>query len=323
MFYSIIIPLYNRPDEIRELLESLTLQTFKNFEVIVVEDGSSVKAEDIVRSFSGRLDLHYYFKANSGPGPSRNFGFGKARGDFFIIFDSDCIIPPHYMQVVEEHQKADFFDMFGGPDKAHESFTPIQKAINYSMTSILTTGGIRGGKKRVGVFHPRSFNMGISRKVYEVTNGFAPMRYGEDIDFSIRTIKAGFKVGLIPEAYVFHKRRTSFKQFFRQIHHSGEARIHLFQLYNNELKITHFFPAAFVLFCVLTALLPIFSVKLFLVAFAMLLFYCLAIVVHATMFYTSIGLGFLSLQATFVQHFAYGTGFLKEVWNRLILRKKR
>lgn len=219
MLYSLIIPLYNRPDEIRELLESLLLQTYKNFEVIVVEDGSKpeLSAEQIVMSYANRLDVKYFYKINAGQGFARNHGFERAKGDYFIIFDSDIIVPPHYMEAVNKEVTERGLDAFGGPDAAHESFTDVQKAISYSMTSYFTTGGIRGKKKNLGPYHPRSFNMGLSRKVYETVGGFIIPFMGEDIEYSIRILKAGFKSGLIEEAYVYHKRRTDFKQFFKQI----------------------------------------------------------------------------------------------------------
>ena len=213
--YSIIIPVYNRPDEIKELLQSLTTQTYQHFEVLVIEDGSSRTCQHIVEQYSGKLDIRYFVKPNSGQGFSRNYGFERATGDYFVIFDSDCLIPDHYFTTVEAHLNKYYLDAYGGPDRAHPGFSPIQKAINYSMTSLFTTGGIRGNKKRVGgAFHPRSFNMGLSRQVYEKVGGFTITRMGEDIIYTISIIEQGFKTGLIAEAYVYHKRRTNFRQFF-------------------------------------------------------------------------------------------------------------
>ena len=216
--YSVIIPVYNRPDEVDELLESLINQTFTDFEVLIIEDGSVRPCEDVVKKYETRLAVSYYFKPNSGQGFSRNFGFERAKGSYFIVFDSDCLIPTHYFQAVETALVQHGFDAFGGPDRAHESFTDLQKAISYSMTSFFTTGGIRGSKKAIGGFHPRSFNMGISRAVYEKTKGYIITGMGEDIEFSIRVQANGFSTGLIEEAYVFHKRRTSFSQFWKQLH---------------------------------------------------------------------------------------------------------
>lgn len=229
MRYSVIIPVYNRPDEVDELLQSLTTQHFKDFEVIVVEDGSSVPCEAIVNKYQGKLDIHYYAKPNSGPGQTRNYGAERSGGDYLIILDSDCILPEGYFDAVEQELSATPADAFGGPDRAHSSFTDIQKAINYSMTSFFTTGGIRGGKKKMDKFYPRSFNMGVRREVYQALGGFSNMRFGEDIDFSIRIFKGGYRCRLFPGAWVYHKRRTDFKKFFKQVHNSGIARINLYK----------------------------------------------------------------------------------------------
>lgn len=211
MKYSVIIPVYNRPDEVNELLESLTLQTCKDFEVVVVEDGSSIPCQEVVEKYSDRLDIHYYNKPNSGPGQTRNYGAERSHGEYLIILDSDCILPPGYFEAVEKELQSSPVDAFGGPDRAHASFTDIQKAINYSMTSFFTTGGIRGGKKKMDKFYPRSFNMGVRRSVYQTLGGFSKMRFGEDIDFSIRIFKAGYRCRLFPSAWVYHKRRTDLK----------------------------------------------------------------------------------------------------------------
>ena len=237
MFFSIIIPLYNRPQEIDELLSTLTRQTYTQFEVLIIEDGSKEDARDIVERYSNKLDIRYFYKENEGQGFSRNYGFERAKGDYFIVFDSDCLIPSGYLETVKNYLYEYDLDAYGGPDAAHTSFTPVQKAISYSMTSPFTTGGIRGNKKRLGgQFHPRSFNMGISREVWERTGGFILTRLGEDIEFSIRIHKAGFKIGLIPTAVVYHKRRTNFKQFYKQLHFFGRARINIYRFFPSELK---------------------------------------------------------------------------------------
>ncbi len=312
LFYSVIVPVYNRPNEIKELLESLTLQSFKEFEVIIVEDGSVNRCKDIVRSFEGKLNIHYYFKENSGQGFSRNFGYERASGDYFIVFDSDCIIPPHYFEAVDNALSSGYLDAYGGPDKAHESFTILQKAISYSMTSLFTTGGIRGRKKHVGQFHPRSFNMGISRKVFEKTKGYIIPYMGEDIEFSIRIIESGFKTGLIEKAYVYHKRRTSINQFFKQLHFFGRARINISRFYPKELKLVHFFPLLFLLAAIIYLLLPIISLSLFKLATWFATIYFLAILVDATIKNKSPIIGVLSMITSAVQLGAYGIGFLTE-----------
>jgi glycosyltransferase involved in cell wall biosynthesis len=310
--YSVIVPVYNRSNEIKELLESLLGQTYKDFEVIVVEDGSTLKCEDIVRSFEGKLDIRYFFKGNSGQGFSRNFGFERARGDYFVMFDSDCLIPPHYFLEVEKHLQTFQLDAWGGPDRAHESFTPVQKAISYSMTSLFTTGGIRGNKRHVGVFNPRSFNMGISREVWEKTGGYIITRMGEDIEFSLRIIANNFKTGLIENAYVYHKRRTTFSQFYKQLHFFGRARVNIKRFFPKELKPVHTFPAVFTLGCLLLPVIYFVSKSLFSISITLLAFYVFLIFWDAAIKNKSLYVGLLSVVAVFVQLFGYGIGFMTE-----------
>jgi len=320
--FSIIIPVFNRPQELKELLESLSCQTYKNFEVIIVEDGSSLKADKVVEDFKEKLEIRYYYKPNSGQGFSRNYGYERASGDYFIVFDSDCLIPEIYLELVNRSLNINYLDAYGGPDREHASFSPVQKAISYAMTSIFSTGGIRGGKKRVGIFHPRSFNMGISRQVFEETGGYILPKMGEDLELSIRIIKKGFKVGLIPEAFVFHKRRTSFNRFFQQLHFFGRARINVFRHYPNELKITHFFPAIVVLSVLISVLLLFFNFTLFAIAVACFFFYSLLLIVDASIKNKSILIGFLSLFAVYTMLFGYGIGFITEGVRQLIHPKK-
>jgi glycosyltransferase involved in cell wall biosynthesis len=323
MKFSIIIPVYNRPDEIKELLESLTRQTYKNFEVVIVEDGSTLKCDEIVRDFMGKLDIHYFYKENSGQGFSRNFGFDLAKGDYFVVFDSDCIIPENYFDVVNYSLSKNHLDAYGGPDRAHPNFTPVQKAISYSMTSFYATGGIRGNKKRVGTFHPRSFNMGISREVFDKTKGYIITRMAEDLEFSIRIINAGFKVGLIDDAYVYHKRRTSFKQFFKQLHFFGRGRINLYRFFPKELKLLHFFPALFFLFCIFCFMSLFISEKLFTFCVGVLLIYSLLIFIDSTIKNKSIKVGILSVVAVFTQLWGYGIGFIEELYKEVSGTKKK
>lgn len=315
--YSIIVPVYNRPDEVDDLLKSLSVQKEQNFEVIIVEDGSAIPCKQIVNQYNSLLSISYYSKPNTGPGTTRNYGAQRAKGDYFIFFDSDCIIPPEYFYEVEIELNGNPVDAFGGPDRAHTSFTPIQKAIGYSMTSFFTTGGIRGGKERLDKFYPRSFNMGISREVFEKTRGFSTMRFGEDIDFSLRIIDAGFTTRLFPKAYVFHKRRTNFRQFYKQVFNSGIARINLYLLHPKSLKTVHLLPSAFVIGMVLIALTAIALPLLF----AIPLFYCLLIFVHALATNKNFWVAMLSIAAAWTQLFGYGLGFLSATWNRLVLKK--
>lgn len=322
MFFSLIIPLYNRPQEIQELLETLCLQTYTHFEVLVIEDGSVDKAETIVNSFKDKLGVHYFFKPNEGQGFTRNFGFEHAKGDYFVIFDSDCLIPVHYLATAKEAIEQQQLDAYGGPDKEHSSFTPIQKAISYSMTSLLTTGGIRGKKNHVGVFHPRSFNMGLSRKVYEQIGGFIITRMGEDLEYSMRMIKAGFKTGLIPEAYVYHKRRTSFSQFYKQLHFFGRARINIYRFYKEELKLVHFMPLSFFLFCCLTVLSLLFTCNQCNWLLDLFLFYITCNFLLATYLNKSLKVGLLSIVAVCIQLNAYAIGFIQEGYRYLVLNQK-
>lgn len=315
-FYSVIIPVYNRPNEVDELLDSLLRQTFTNFEVLIIEDGSEEKCESIVSNYSSELDIKYFFKANSGQGFSRNFGFEKAKGDYFVVFDSDCLIPEDYFEKVEIHLNKEPLDAFGGPDSAHPSFTPMQKAISYSMTSPFTTGGIRGNKVHTGIFHPRSFNMGISRAVFQKTKGYKITRMGEDIELSLRIIENGFKTGLISEAFVYHKRRTSLKQFFKQLHFFGRARVNIKRFYPNELKLVHLLPLFFVLALVgwLCSYFLFFDV--FLLGTSLLAIFSLAILLDAMIKNRSLLIGFLSVATAFTQLVAYGIGMIQESFRR-------
>lgn len=310
--YSIIIPVYNRPQEVEELLESLVRQSYQNFEVILVEDGSTLKSEHVAAKFQEQLTINYLFKPNSGPGPSRNFGFQQARGEYFVVFDSDCIIPPDYFMAVEDGLKRSRLDAWGGPDKAHQDFTLLQRAMGYTMASVLTTGGIRGGKKSVGWFQPRSFNMGISRKVFEQTNGFLFDRYAEDIEFSIRMKNAGFNVGLIPEAFVYHKRRTTFGQFFNQVFNFGKGRALIGRKYPDEVKLTHWFPTLFTLGVLTVFLLWLISKTVFTIGLYGIGFYLGAIFLHSLFVNKNLLVAILSIPAVILQFSGYGLGFLKE-----------
>lgn len=321
MFFSIIIPLYNRPQEIKELLETLTQQTYKDFEVLVIEDGSVMDAAEVIKGFEDKLDLRYFVKANEGQGFTRNYAFKLAKGDYFVMFDSDCLIPADYLQIVNDRLAKDWIDAYGGPDDAHHSFTPTQKAISYSMTSPFTTGGIRGNKKGIGQFHPRSFNMGISRQVWEKAGGFIITRSGEDIEYSIRIHSMGFKIGLIPEAKVYHKRRTNFLQFYKQLHFFGRARINVYKFFPQQLKAVHFFPAIFTLFIIFTIISNIISRPLGVLCDIMLAIFILLIFFHSWWKNNSVKIAFLSVIAAIIQLTAYGLGFMQDFWKRVILKK--
>lgn len=316
MKLSFIIPVYNRPGEIRELLESLSHQQDNDFEVILVEDGSSERSEAVAAEYKELLDIHYFFKENSGPGPSRNFGCEKAKGDYFIFLDSDCIVPRHYVRLVRETLAWNYTDAFGGPDEAYRDFTKFQKAVSFSMTSFFTTGGIRGGTERMGKFQPRSFNMGFSRKVYEASGGFSTMRFGEDIDLSIRILDLGFTTQLISPAFVYHKRRTNLRLFFKQVFNSGIARINLQQRHPGSLKLVHTLPALFLLTVI----------SLLVLAQLLSWHFTWPILAHMLLLYVSALwksrdplIAILAILTSYTQLFAYGLGFLKAFWRRIIL----
>lgn len=314
--YSVVVPVYNRPDELRELLQSLTQQTWKNFEVIIVEDGSTNRSDSVVDEFRDKLHIEYIFKPNSGPGPSRNLGFTHAKGDYFVVFDSDCIIPPTYFEEVDNVLSSEKPDAWGGPDRSHESFTPLQQAMAYTMSSVLTTGGIRGAKKHLGWFQPRSFNMGISKQVYEKTRGFAFSRYAEDIELSIRMKKAGFKSVLIPGAFVYHKRRTTLNQFYHQVSNFGKGRVLVGRAHPGEVKLTHWLPAFFTLGLAALLILPIISPVVFFFIAALYGMFSVAILLDSYQANQNLLVALLSLPAAWVQLIGYGVGFLKEWVNR-------
>jgi glycosyltransferase involved in cell wall biosynthesis len=316
-FYSIIIPVYNRPDEVDELLESLTHQTYRNFEVIIVEDGSVEKCDKVVEKYVHELNISYCYKENAGQGFARNYGYERAKGEYFIVFDSDCIIPHTYLETVESSLNHIYLDAYGGPDKAHHSFSPIQKAINFSMTSILTTGGIRNKKKAIGGFSPKSFNMGISRIVYDATGGYIIPYKGEDIEFSTRIRKMGFKTGLIKDAFVYHKRRTSWFKFFKQLHFFGTARINIARFFPDQLKLVHFFPAFFTLGYILTILMWFFYPSIAKVLTIIYAAYFFILFIAALINTRNLLVSILSIWAGFLQLTAYGTGLLQELLIRL------
>ena len=331
MKYSIIVPVFNRPDEVDELLESLLSQEEKDFEVIIVEDGSKVPCKKVCDKYANRLELHYYYKDNSGPGQSRNYGAERAKGDYLLILDSDVVLPKGYIRAVSEELNREPADAFGGPDCAHESFTDTQKAISYSMTSFFTTGGIRGGKKKLDKFYPRSFNMGIRRDVYQELGGFSKMRFGEDIDFSIRIFKAGKRCRLFPEAWVWHKRRTDFRKFWKQVYNSGIARINLYKKYPDSLKLVHLLPMVFTvgttcllllilsgLFLLCIPILNIIGSLLVMIGLMPLLLYSIIICVDSTMQNNSLKIGLLSIAAAFIQLTGYGCGFISAWWKRCV-----
>lgn len=307
IYFSIIVPVYNRPDEVNELLESLTKQTYEHcFEIIIVEDGSTLKCDSIVKKFATQLNVIYVYKDNSGAGASRNYGMHLAKGNYFIILDSDVLVPKNYLQIVYKKLQTNYTNAFGGPDAAHKSFSSIQKAINYSMTSFLTTGGIRGKKNGIGKYQLRSYNLGISKEAFSVTKGFSNMKTGEDIDLTFRLWQNGFTTQLIAEAFVYHKRRTSFCQFFKQTFFFGKARPILNTKYPASKKLTFWLPSLFIVGFTASLLLFLFD---YVELFSFYYLYFIAVFIHAS-FVNNFRVGFLTVLTTFIQMFGYGLGFL-------------
>jgi len=328
--YSVIVPVFNRPDEVDELLGSLAHQTLKDFEVIIVEDGSETPCKDVCDKYAGILDLHYYYKENSGPGQSRNYGAERAKGQWLIVLDSDVVLPDGYLESIEHSED---ISAWGGPDRAHESFTPVQKAISYAMTSFFTTGGIRGGKTKLDKFFPRSYNMGIRREVYSELGGFSRMRFGEDIDFSYRIVEAGYKTALIPEAWVWHKRRTDLRKFFRQVYNSGIARINLEKRHPGTMKLVHLLPTVFTIGVIgLILISAVGRALMHYIDYDQFYWMCFApwipIILYSLIIFTdsclrnrSLQVGLLSVPAAFVQLMGYGLGFIESWWKRYVLKQ--
>ena len=317
--YSVIVPVYNRIDEVEDLLQSLSHQSFTDFETIIVEDGSTMPCEETVKKFQDKIDVKYYFKENEGRSIARNHGIERASGNYFIFFDSDCVIPEDYFEKLDRKLTANPLDCFGGPDAAHESFSAVQKAISFAMTSFLTTGGIRGGKIQLEKFVPRSFNMGYSRKVWERVGGFREM-FSEDIDMSTRIRMAGFSIGLISEAEVYHKRRVDFAKFWRQVHVFGMSRITLKLLYPDSMKVVHTLPALAVIIGLILVALGIIVSPWWLLPLGI---YILAIFIAACISTRALHLAALAIPASVIQILGYGTGFIRAYFTKIILGRGR
>jgi GT2 family glycosyltransferase len=316
---SFIIPIYNRPEEAKELLDSfMSLSGNHDFEIIIVEDGSTVTSKMVFDAFSNQLNISYIFKENTGPGDSRNYGMRKAKGNYFIILDSDCILPQQYLTNILEQLNGDYVDCFGGPDAAHKSFSNIQKAINFAMTSFITTGGIRGKRNSVNQFQPRSFNMGISKEAFNATGGFGRIHPGEDPDLSIRLSKLGFLTKLIPEAYVYHKRRISWSKFYKQVHKFGLVRPILNKWHPETKKITYWFPTIFSLGLITSIGLVFFGIELPLKIYGVYFITCFLLALISA---KNGIVALFSILAIMIQFFGYGYGFLKSTV-KLILSNK-
>lgn len=320
MFFSIIIPVYNRPDEIRELLDSLVKTDYKeDFEVVIIEDGSNLTCENVIDSFNSKLKISYYKKENTGPGDSRNFGMKKAKGEYFLIFDSDCIIPMNYLSEVSKQLKQEYIDCFGGPDRAMSSFSNIQKAIDFSMTSVLTTGGVRGASEKINRFQPRSFNMGLSKKAFIASGGFGNIHPGEDPDLSLRLWKLGFETKLFIEAYVYHKRRIDWDNFYKQVNKFGKARPILNSWYPEYNKITYFLPTIFIVGFYFSIFLLIFAQDFFLKLYFI---YFIILFSVSTYKFKNLFVGYLSVKAAWIQFSGYGFGFLESFIKIIVLKQE-
>lgn len=319
MYFTVIIPVYNRPDEVHDLLTSLAKQTYtKPYEVLVVEDGSTVTCKDVVQMFEDFLSISYYYKPNSGPGASRNYGMERAKGDYFLILDSDCILPDDYLEQVEKSLDTDYVDCFGGADGALDSFSDLQKAINFAMTSPLTTGGIRGGSEKLGKFQPRSFNMGLSKKAFEVSGGFGVIHPGEDPDLAMRLWKMGFETRLFSNVIVFHKRRISWQKYYVQVNKFGKVRPILDRWHPGYFKFTFMLPTLFVVGILAAIGLAVLGEPCLLLVF---LAYFILCFLTSSIQSKSLGIGLMSIRAVFVQFFGYGLGYLVSFWKIIVCRK--
>lgn len=309
LFYSFIVPVYNRPNEIRELLESLLYQTYQHpYEIVIVEDGSTLSSEEVVAAYKPKLSITYLQKVNTGPGDSRNYGMQQAKGNYFIVLDSDCILPPEYLDMVHSSLNAEFVDCYGGPDAAHESFSKVQKAINYAMTSVLSTGGIRGGKNAIGKFQPRSFNMGISKEAFYASGGYGNIHPGEDPDLTIRIWALGFKTKLIPEAYVYHKRRIDWNKFYTQVNKFGMVRPILNKWHPETAKLTYWFPSLFCFGVLVSIVFAILGSSFLLMGY---FFYFGILFIDSLLKNRDLEIALLSLGAVAIQFYGYGMGFVE------------
>lgn len=319
---SLVVPVYNRPDEVQELLSSLNNQDYSNnFEVVIVEDGSLNKCEHICEQFKDSLNIVYLFKSNSGPGDSRNYGMRRATGNYFLLVDSDCVLPSSYLTEVFNELKHKPVDFFGGPDGADSNFSDLQKAISFSMTSWVTTGGIRGSQRALTKFEPRSFNMGLSQKAFEASKGFSNIHPGEDPDLSIRLHQLGFQSRFFPKALVFHKRRINLKSFYTQVYKFGSVRPILSYWHKSSFRITHLFPSLFILVvlgCLVMTILnfsggsvitEINTFYLFLLSTIGL--YHLTVFTKAFVEFKNLKLTFMSILAMWIQFYGYGYGYIR------------
>lgn len=320
MRFSIIIPVYNRPEELEELLQSICAQNGKHeLEVVVIDDGSDNRSNVVVSNYEKRLDIKYCFKKNSGPGESRNYGMKRAAGSYFVVLDSDCILPENYLSNVKASLDAHYVDAYGGRDEAHESFSPWQKAVNYSMTSLLTTGGLRSKESDKNKFQLRSFNLGISKKAFVVTGGFSKQRIGEDIDLNYKLLEKGLSTKLIEDAFVYHKRRSSFRDFYKQTKNFGAARPILSKMHPGSAKLSYWLPSLFVIGFIVSLIM---AYNVSIVGILIYALYFVSIAIDSYLKNKSVGVGFLSIVTSFTQFAGYGIGFLRTIFRLYIQQKE-
>lgn len=318
MHYSFIIPVFNRPDEVFNLLESIAaLQGDISHDVVVIEDGSTLKCDTVCNRFRESVPIAYHFKPNSGPGDSRNYGMRMASGNYFIILDSDCIVPPDYLIAVDSALIKEFVHCYGGPDAAHERFSNLQKAINYSMTSFLTTGGIRGGKIQLDRFQPRSFNMGISKEAFERSGGFGRIHPGEDPDLTMRLWDLGYRTSLIPDAFVYHERRISWQLFYKQVNKFGMVRVILIKWHRGSSRLSYWFPTIFTLGIIAALIMALLGFPYLLYLYSL---YTLLLIIQSA-FQNGLVVGLLSAVAAWIQFTSYGWGFFKSWFTIRVLNK--
>jgi len=322
VYYSVVLPTYGRPGDVDEFLDSLTRQKYKDFEIIMVDATPDDSVREVADRYLDRLSLTYIHKKGLGISDSRNLGVERSTGEYVIFIDSDCVIPPIYFTEIEKYLNQNKVDAFGGPDAASEDFTISQKAINYVMTSFLTTGGIRGKAKRIGRFQPRGFNMGISRKAFDAVGGYSGLKVAEDIDLSMRLHKAGFIIALIPDAFVYHKRKTNLYKFFVQMFMYGKARIDLFLRHREALKITYLAPLFFMIYLMAGIISVTFNEILFLLFLATIILYAIAVFADSSIRNRNPVAGLLSVFAAYEFLIGYGTGLIYNIFRRVVLRKK-
>jgi len=322
MLYSLILPTFGRPDEVENYLESMVLQKQKNFEVIVVDGSPDDILHPVIEKYKAKLDLHYFHERGLKASESRNLGCEKARGDFLVFIDSDCVVPPDYFIKIDSFLKQHpEVDAYGGPDAADSSFSPFQKAVNYAMTSMLTTGGIRGRKKHIGKYQLRGFNMGVKREVFFAVGRYSGMQVAEDIDLSMRLQKAGYTTVLIAEAFVFHRRKATFNNFFRQLYFHGKGRIDLHLKHGDALKLVHMLPGFFVLYLIAGIASLFIFLPLFYFFLGTLIFYLLSIFFDATIRNRSFCVGILSMATSMELLVAYGLGVWRNIIVRMLLKR--